>query len=213
MAATAANPVNAEAAQDQAAGNVPPAQVESLSDIQPQLLKLLYAEDTHPLLLNALVALETNTNVKRERLFYGFAGVVAVYLIIGALAQLLCNLIGFGYPAYASVKAVRTETKDDDTQWLIYWTVFATFSLADFWADAILHYFPIYYLAKVVFLLYLSLPQTRGAIKLYYKVVDPLCAKLEAAVANYLANAASAPSATAFDNATQQPQAPQAPAN
>jgi receptor expression-enhancing protein 5/6 len=44
---------------------------------------------------------------------------------------------------------VHTERKDDDTEWLIYWTVFACYSLLDFFADGIMSFFPFYWLIKV----------------------------------------------------------------
>lgn len=78
---------------------------------------------------------------------------------------------------------------------LIYWATFATFSLLDFFSEGIMGFLPIYWLAKTVrhsvfkifliscfqaFLLYLSLPATRGAERLYSKLVDPLVTKLDA---------------------------------
>ncbi|CAJ0567852.1 unnamed protein product, partial [Mesorhabditis spiculigera] len=121
----------------------------------------------------ACKALEANTGLKREQAAYGLFAVLGLYLIFGALAQFVCNLIGFAYPAYASVKAIRTSSKDDDTQWLIYWTVFAFFSIIDFFTDGILSIFPFYFVVKVLFLLYLYLPQTRGASYLYTRFIDP----------------------------------------
>lgn len=64
----------------------------------------------------ALGAIEKNYDIKREYVGYGVLAIVSSYLIIGAAAQLLCNIIGFGYPAYVSVKAIRTKETVDDTQ-------------------------------------------------------------------------------------------------
>jgi receptor expression-enhancing protein 5/6 len=62
---------------------------------------------------------------------------------------------------------------EDDTQWLCYWTTFACFSVLDFFAENIYRFFPLYWLAKLCFLVYLALPQTNGAHNLYVKYVDP----------------------------------------
>ncbi|KAF1630765.1 UNVERIFIED_CONTAM: Receptor expression-enhancing protein 6, partial [Eudyptes robustus] len=106
-------------------------------------------------------------------------GLVSLYFIIGAFASIICNFVGFAYPAYHSVKALRTEAVEDDRKWLIYWTVFAFFSLVDFFANRILSYFPAYWLAKVVFLVYLYLPQTNGALYLYENYVDKIVSKFD----------------------------------
>ncbi|MCP9263563.1 Receptor expression-enhancing protein [Dirofilaria immitis] len=46
-------------------------------------------------------------------------------------------------------QAIRTRNKDDDTQWLMYWTVFATFSIADSMISIITNFLPAYWLFKV----------------------------------------------------------------
>ena len=49
------------------------------------------------------------------------------------------------------VKAIESERKDDDTQWLTYWTVYSAFSIVEYFSDIFLSWFPLYFLFKVNF--------------------------------------------------------------
>jgi len=160
-------------------------EVHNLQDAQNALMKMLYGSENKKV-DEFFETLERKFGAKREQLAYGAIGFVSVYLVIGSFAQLLCNFIGFGYPCYASTKAIRSEDKADDTLWLTYWTVFAAFSLVDFFAENIMAWLPIYWLAKTIFLLYLAMPQTKGAVKLYTKIVDPAVTQLDAYYSKHL---------------------------
>lgn len=61
----------------------------------------------------------------------------------------MCNTLGFLYPAYVSVHAIESKTKEDDTKWLTYWVVFALFSVFEYFSDLIVRWFPLYWLVKV----------------------------------------------------------------
>ncbi|CAK9297140.1 unnamed protein product [Gordionus sp. m RMFG-2023] len=131
---------------------------------------------------NILSKVEDTTKINRKYILLGLVIFIALYLMFGYGAHLLCNLLGFAYPAYASFKAIESKNKEDDTQWLAYWVVFAVFSLIESFADLILSWVPFYYLAKCLVLIYLYHPTTFGARVLYKKFIRPYMLKYQGAV-------------------------------
>ena len=71
-----------------------------------------------------------------------------------------------------SIKAIDSKDKDDDTQWLTYWVVFALFILLEHLS--ISAYLPGYFILKFAFLIWLLSPFTRGAKVVYDNVLTKL---------------------------------------
>ncbi|XBW37839.1 hypothetical protein QEN19_003414 [Hanseniaspora menglaensis] len=106
-------------------------------------------------------------------LFYTFL----VILDMGGLGQILCNTIGFIYPSYLSLKALKTVSKNDDTELLVYWVVYGFFNVIEFWSKSILGWIPFYFFFKTLFLIYIAVPQTKGANFVYNKFIVPVSEK------------------------------------
>ena len=149
-------------------------------------------------------------------------GVKIVYILLGAFVlslvliyvfsglRALSMLVGTLYPGWASLKAIKSKDKEDDTFWLSYWVVFGIFSAFESITDILLFWIPFYELLKICFYFYLFSPQLKGALTMYvmsylhysdksllcvcyryYALLEPLVGKLAKAEANVVEAAQS----------------------
>ncbi|XP_041913761.1 receptor expression-enhancing protein 6 isoform X1 [Alosa alosa] len=153
---------------------------------------------------DCLSKVEEWTGIKKRYLAIGATSLTGLYLVYGYGAALMCNLIGFVYPAYYSIKAIESEDKEDDTKWLTYWVVYGVFSLGEFFSDIFLYWFPFYYVCKCLFLLWCMAPVTwNGSQVLYRRVVRPIFLRHEATVDNMVSDL-SGKAMTAAESVTRE---------
>ncbi|XP_064631771.1 receptor expression-enhancing protein 1-like isoform X9 [Lineus longissimus] len=106
------------------------------------------------------------------------------------LIYTFCRLVfGTLYPAYSSYKAVKTKNVKEYVRWMMYWIVFALFTFIETLTDAFLSWIPFYYEIKIVFVIWLLSPATRGSSILYRKFVHPQLMKRERDIDDCIATA------------------------
>lgn len=107
-------------------------------------------------------------------------------MISAIVSRLVILLFGTLYPAYASYKAVRTKNVKEYVKWMMYWIVFAFFTCIETFTDILLSWFPFYYEIKVIIVLWLLSPATRGSSTLYRKFVHPMLTRREQEIDDYI---------------------------
>ncbi|XP_012542255.2 uncharacterized protein LOC105840062 isoform X2 [Monomorium pharaonis] len=125
-------------------------------------------------------------------------GLLTVFLAIVSPRSLIYRLVypifrlvfGTLYPAYASYKAVRTKNVKEYVKWMMYWIVFALFTCAETFTDVFFSFwFPFYYEIKIILVLWLLSPATKGSSILYRRFVHPALIRREAEIDEALARA------------------------
>ncbi len=91
-------------------------------------------------------------------------------------------LVGVVYPTIRSIIALESPDKNDDTQWLTYWSIYGLLTLFDEFTCVFLSKIPYYFFIKVCFLIWLFNPMTLGAQKIYDAVLKPLMTKYESQI-------------------------------
>lgn len=106
---------------------------------------------------------------------YVIIGLLTCLLIVsvGFFERIITNLIGTIYPTYWTMKSIQSQN-DDDKFWLTYWVVFAFFSLVDVFSGFLMKLIPFYFILKIIFLVWLFMPNTQGCYYVYYFVIIKL---------------------------------------
>ncbi|KAH6894449.1 TB2/DP1, HVA22 family-domain-containing protein [Thelonectria olida] len=105
------------------------------------------------------------------------------------LPMLLSSVASFLFPIFASYKALKTSDPAQLTPWLMYWVVISCFLLAESWVYFIVSWIPFYGYFRLLFLLYLILPQTQGARFLYEEKVHPFLEENETQIDEFITSA------------------------
>lgn len=115
--------------------------------------------------------LEKCTGLAVEHIVGGIEMLLLLFIFCGLGASFITNAVGIIYPAYCSIRAIETNGKDDDTEWLIYWIVYAGFSTMEYFIDYIIFWIPFFYPLKVCFLIWCFSPEHRGANRIYVGLI------------------------------------------
>jgi receptor expression-enhancing protein 5/6 len=94
--------------------------------------------------------------------------IVLVYLNV--FDKLITNLVGTLYPAFWTMKSIELKN-DDDKMWLTYWVVFSSFTLVDMFSVMIVKFIPFYFVLKILFLIWLFMPNSQGCYIVYKLLV------------------------------------------
>lgn len=128
----------------------------------------------------ALMA-EEQTKVNFEYFIAGFGVLLVLCIFFGIGAGFITNMIGFIYPGYMTLLALDGNHEGIQTNWLIYWALYSCVTLLEDYGEFIIYWIPFYYPAKAAFLIYMMIPETNGATKIY-ELAKPYLAGVQAKV-------------------------------
>jgi receptor expression-enhancing protein 5/6 len=83
--------------------------------------------------------------------------------------------------------AVESKITHDDTQWLVYWIVYAAFGFIEYLGYNFFHTLPFYWLGKCLFLIWLMAPGSKGGSNvLYSRIIRPFVLKYHPAIDQHI---------------------------
>mmetsp|Transcript_100 Transcript_100/g.184 ORF Transcript_100/g.184 Transcript_100/m.184 type:complete len:184 (+) Transcript_100:54-605(+) len=125
---------------------------------------------------------EDKVKIPKEYLVLVGGSLLFFLFFFGIGAGSICSIVGFIYPAFKSFEAIESKNRSSDVQWLVYWVIYAFFSVIEVFIDFLLYWIPFYYAFKFAFLLWAMLPSTRGAKYLYDSFLKPFLKKNESKI-------------------------------
>lgn len=97
-------------------------------------------------------------------------GITLILSFFGLLDIHLTNIVSVILPAYWTMRCYDRADKEEEKQWITYWFFWAFLFLLDLLIPFYMKMIPHYYFVKLLFLTWLYLPNTRGALYLYNNI-------------------------------------------
>ena len=88
-------------------------------------------------------------------------------------ADLLTLVLKISYPTYMSFKAIKSEEKNDDVVWLIYWVVVAIESFIGSYLLPFISWVPFFMIVRVLFYVWLQIPIFNGSVIIFKRFIKP----------------------------------------
>lgn len=104
----------------------------------------------------------------------------AVFIFIPpTFKRFIAISVGVVYPTMASLVALGTPAEDDDVFWLTYWSCYGCLFLVMDWSESFLGSVPGFYMIILFTTMYLMVPFSNGAKKVFRNVLVPLTGQQE----------------------------------
>ncbi|PNH07209.1 putative HVA22-like protein g [Tetrabaena socialis] len=103
-------------------------------------------------------------------------------LISAPICRVLMAALGCALPAYQTHKAVSSGNNEQLRHWCIYWLLMGFFLCLEWLADLAIFWLPLYYEAKLVFVVAMWHPRTHAAATIYDSYLLPFLRQHEATI-------------------------------
>ena len=117
--------------------------------------------------------------------FIGLLMLSLIFVYFNLFENLITNLIGTVYPTFWTIKSI--ESKDGKAiHWLIYWIIFSSFILLDFFSVFVVKIIPFYFVMKICFLIWLQWPESKGCDIIFSYVINNIFESIEEELDEYV---------------------------
>lgn len=95
-------------------------------------------------------------------------------MVSSMISRFLSVVLGVLYPAYGSYRSLSMSQYEEIKKWLVYWVVFAVFTLFEGLTDFFISWLPLYRELKLCIIIWMVAPGCDGSSLLYRHLISPV---------------------------------------
>jgi len=164
------------------------AAMSALTKTLDDIRKKIYSE-MNPTLKKYAEIWEDKTKVNVEYAVLGVGIILAIMVFANVGAHFISMIVGFLYPAYATLGYLEGVKFGKEDAWLMYWVLLGSILMLESLLFWLIPTIPLYYPIKITFLLWCMLPQYNGSLIVYTHAVKAFVTRNESPIDSALRDA------------------------